>query len=287
MNIRGILTPVSGGPARPSRWLALGLLSVLALSACGGPSDLSSSTADASASASSSSSASASSDAAASASAEGQESGISDQSQSAEAQESSNAESEGEQATDEAPADLTENGQAAEALANAEEIKLDAEEVKTTENLLGNVQDVLSSVQAQPEAPLLDGNADTLEGEQSVTNPSDYLSDEVEAKLKESTTGSAFDQYVNAALEYSLNGWKTSGKPKVVGTPKMSEGTYNGQDAKFLEVCLDASDVKVEDGAGNVLTNNQHARSLNIFTLVQDGGSWKIASHDFPNNADC
>lgn len=286
MNFRGIIAPAASTIAPPKRWLTLGVLSVLALSACGGPADLSAQTAEESASASSSSATASTSSSAESAAASGDESSAASQ-ESAPSDQAASTETEATAEGEQAPADLTENGQAAEALANAEEIAVDAEEVKTTENLLGQVQDVLSSVQPQPEAALLEGNADTLEGEQSVTNPSDYLPDEVETKLKESTTGSAFDQYVNAALEYSLNGWTTSGKPKVVGTPKMSEGTYEGQKAKFLEVCLDASEVTVEDGAGNVLTNNQHARSLNIFTLVQDGGSWKIASHDFPNNADC
>ena len=60
-----------------------------------------------------------------------------------------------------------------------------------------------------------------------------------------------------------------------------------GQPAKLLEVCLDSSDVKVVNVAGTQMNPTGKPRSLNIFTLIEDNGAWKIASQDFPNNADC
>lgn len=84
-----------------------------------------------------------------------------------------------------------------------------------------------------------------------------------------------------------MNGWRVEGSSKVVGTPKIADGTYKGQKAKILEVCLDSSQVKVLGSSGTQMNSTQSTRSLNIFTLIEDNGQWKIASHDFPNNADC
>ena len=62
----------------------------------------------------------------------------------------------------------------------------------------------------------------------------------------------------------------------------------DGKPAKLLEVCVDSSNVVVKDGAGNSLTSDAAAkRSLNLFTLVNDDGTWKIASRQLPNNPDC
>ena len=64
------------------------------------------------------------------------------------------------------------------------------------------------------------------------------------------------------------------------------EGTYQGKRARFVEVCLDSSQVKTKDSSGRELQSGGK-RALNIYTLVESDGTWKIAQHDFPNNPDC
>lgn len=184
---------------------------------------------------------------------------------------------------------LPENNPAASALAQASETKPDAEEAKTTEQLYNQVQDTLSKVQpvetsAEELAP--DGSTAQEDGTASA-DPSSRVSTATISQLEAITTGSALDQYIASAAEYAMNGWHVEGSSKVVGTPKVADGQYNGQVAKILEVCLDSSQVKVLNSSGAQVNTAQATRSLNIFTLVEDNGAWKIASHDFPNNADC
>jgi len=63
---------------------------------------------------------------------------------------------------------------------------------------------------------------------------------------------------------------------------------YKGQPARLLEVCMDSSSVKIYDENNQpVKDDSSPKRSLNIYTLVQVNGQWKIATHDFPNNPDC
>ena len=51
---------------------------------------------------------------------------------------------------------------------------------------------------------------------------------------------------------------------------------------------MDSSNVKTVDKDGKELpSDNTPKRSLNIYTLVQVDGKWKIAEHDWPNNANC
>lgn len=177
---------------------------------------------------------------------------------------------------------IPENNPAASALAQAAEVKVDTEEVKTAQDLYKQVQGVLAEVQpadvaAAEESPSADENA----------RPTSYLSEDALSRLETLTTGSALDQYVAEANEYAANGWRVEGSSQVVGTPKIADGEYKGQAAKILEVCLDSSKVKVVNASGTQVNSAHPARSLNIFTLIEDNGEWKIASQDFPNNADC
>lgn len=184
---------------------------------------------------------------------------------------------------------LPENNPVASALAQATETKPDTAEVKTAEQLYNQVQDTLAKVQpggTATEELAPDGSTAQEDGTASA-DPSSRVSTATISQLEAITTGSALDQYIASAAEYAMNGWHVEGSSKVVGTPKIADGQYNGQAAKILEVCLDSSQVKVLNSSGTQVNSGQATRSLNIFTLIEDNGEWKIASHDFPNNADC
>ncbi|MFW0170471.1 hypothetical protein [Rothia sp. P4278] len=184
---------------------------------------------------------------------------------------------------------LPENNQAASALAQATEAKSDADEVKKTEELYNQVEETLSKVPPLDVsgAEELSPEGSTAQDDKALAEPSSYISPETMSQLETITTGSALDQYIATATEYAMSGWHVEGSSKVIGTPKIADGEYQGQKAKILEVCLDSSQVKVFDSSGNLMNSAQATRSLNIFTLIEDKGTWKIASQDFPNNADC
>lgn len=178
-------------------------------------------------------------------------------------------------------------------LADAQEVPLDAAEVQITENLYTEVQRVLSSIEAvdvntsdQASPNTMDEGAENTDVDEEI-DPYKYVSEATVDELKKTTTGSALDQYVATATEYAMSGWRVEGTSQVVGNPRLTDGEYEGQPAKLLEVCLDSSDVKVLNVTGTQMNPTGQPRSLNIFTLIEDHGAWKIASQDFPNNADC
>lgn len=187
---------------------------------------------------------------------------------------------------------LTENFAGSEALAEASETAVDTIEVQTAEQLYTDIQGALGGI--EPATGSSDANStgeeitsDTESVQANENAVESYVSAETTAQLEAAATGTALDQYLATATEYAQSGWHVEGTSTVVGTPRIADGEYNGQAAKIMEVCLDSSGVKVVDAAGNTVSSNQFPRSLNIFTLVENNGEWKIASHDFPNNADC
>ncbi|WP_326503499.1 hypothetical protein [Rothia nasimurium] len=196
------------------------------------------------------------------------------------------------QATNSAGETLSENHAGAEALAQAGQAAVDTEEVQTAEQLYSDVQKALAGIEMVSNSTGADTSSDEITSDTEDAQPSadavqEYVSAETTSQLEAAATGTALDQYLATATEYALAGWHVEGTSQVVGTPRIADGDYQGQAAKILEVCLDSSQVKVLDTQGNTMNAPQFTRSLNIFTLVEDKGSWKIASHDFPNEADC
>ncbi|WHS49992.1 hypothetical protein QM007_08730 [Rothia sp. SD9660Na] len=187
---------------------------------------------------------------------------------------------------------LTENFAGSEALAQASEAAVDTEEVQTTEQLYSDVQGALAGIEPASTSTTAEDTSEEITGDtenvQATENAVEsYVSTETTSQLEAAATGTALDQYLATATEYALAGWHVEGTSTVVGTSRIADGDYMGQPAKILEVCLDSSQVKVLDANGNTVSAPQFTRSLNIFTLVEENGAWKIASHDFPNNADC
>ncbi|WP_237236557.1 hypothetical protein [Rothia nasimurium] len=218
--------------------------------------------------------------------------GSSDSNASSSESASSSASAAAATATNSAGETLTENFAGSEALAEASEAAVDTEEVQTTEQLYTDIQGALGGI--EPATGSSDANStgeeissDTESVQANENAVESYISAETTAQLEAAATGTALDQYLATATEYAQSGWHVEGTSAVVGTPRIADGEYNGQAAKIMEVCLDSSQVKVLDSNGNAMNSSQFTRSLNIFTLVEDNGAWKIASHDFPNNADC
>lgn len=202
------------------------------------------------------------------------------------------------QATAQAPEDsasseLQERGEAAAALESASPLAADSQEVVRTQQLYQQVQEVYS--QLDPLTQLDNPQEDNTDLEEDLApevtpaedaSPKTYLSEQTLKKLEALATGAALDEYISTATEYALGGWQPRGQVQVVGQPRLAESSYEGKPAQVLEVCLDSSGLTLEDQAGNSYSSDP-ARSLNIFTLIEVDGSWKIASHDYPNNPDC
>ena len=243
---------------RAATGLLLSLSLIIPLAACSQSSDQQTASPDSSASASSSSSASSASNASSAPS-----SGTATSSESAQA---------------EVPAQ-DENYPQAEQLKDAKTVSTDAAEVKEVNGLVNSYEQTMSSVPSAPE-----GSADTTSSDSG--QPRQLVDEATMNSINKVAVDNAAEEYVASAAEYAQNGWHYEGTSTVVGSPKVAEGTYQGKRARFVEVCLDSSQVKTKDSAGRELQSGGK-RTLNIYTLVESDGTWKIAQHDFPNNPDC
>ncbi len=180
-----------------------------------------------------------------------------------------------------------------EEMKNASSAAVDSEEVKKITELVNSYENILTKVKAAPSAaPSPETAAEPTSNEeverQNVKQVRAVLDDETIRSIEAVAVDSAAAEFAVQASEYALAGWHYDGSSTVVGTPRMAETQYKGQPAHMLEVCMDSSSVKIYDENNQpVKDDNSPKRSLNIYTLVQVDGQWKIATHDFPNNADC
>lgn len=283
----------------PSRSRLLGTLgtvavSTLVLSACATENPSSDSSSPASASASVSASAHASSNKSSSASPQVSEQGTAEASANASSGASAEAKDGAKsEATSSDGQKLEEIYTGAEEMRNASSVPVDAEEVKKTTELVNSFETILTKVKAAPSAEAspertADPSSDEEAEQQNVEQARAVLDDETIRSIEAVAVDSAAAEFAVQASEYALAGWHYEGSSTVVGTPRMTETQYKGQPARMLEVCMDSSSVKIYDENNQpVKDDNSPKRSLNIYTLVQVDGQWKIATHDFPNNPDC
>lgn len=284
---------------QPSRSRLLGTLgtvavSALVLSACATENPSSDSSSSASASASVSASAHASSNKSSAASPQVSEQGTAEASAKASSEASAEAKDEAKsEATSSDGQKLEEIYTGAEEMKNASSVPVDAEEVKKTTELVNSFEAILTKVKAAPSAEAspertADPSSDEEAEQQNVERARAVLDDETIRSIEAVAVDSAAAEFAVQASEYALAGWHYEGSSTVVGTPRMTETQYKGQPARMLEVCMDSSSVKIYDENNQpVKDDNSPKRSLNIYTLVQVDGQWKIATHDFPNNPDC
>lgn len=178
-----------------------------------------------------------------------------------------------------------ENYEGAEQLKSAPTIAADSSEAKDLSNLLNSHDSMLGKVKP---APQQDNGSEDSQDSSNPDTQRQNLDEEITNAINEFATGEAAAEYTAAASEYAVNGWHTEGSTSIAGNPRMTEITYKDQPARLLEVCIDSSNVKTKDKDGNELpADNTPSRSLNIYTMVQQDGKWKIAQHDHPNNPDC
>ena len=280
----------SAGSSKARRLGALSTLAVSALlfSACASENSTAQSSSPATPSASASTSASAApSSSATDAQASASSSRIPDQG-SSEANPSASTE-----ATSSDGQKLEEIYTGSEDMKKASPVPTDNAEVKKTTELVNSYEDILSKVKPAPSAaasqeatsePTSDEDAQAQNTEKARA----VLDEDTIRAIENIAVDSAASEFAVQASEYALAGWHYEGSSTVVGTPRMADTEYKGQPARLLEVCMDSSSVKIYDENNQpVKDDSSPKRSLNIYTLVQVNGQWKIATHDFPNNPDC
>lgn len=278
----------SAGSSKARRLSALSTLAVSALlfSACASEN----STAQSSSSATSSASASANVSSAQSSSAAGAQASSSRSSDQGASDASPSA---GAETTSSDGQKLEEIYTGAEDMKKASPVPTDNSEVKKTTELVNSYENILSTVKPAPSAAASpeatsEPTSDEDSQEQNVEKARAVLDEDTIHAIENISVDSAAAEFAVQASEYAMAGWHYEGSSTVVGTPRMADTQYKGQPAHLLEVCMDSSSVKIYDENNQpVKDDSSPKRSLNIYTLVQVNGQWKIATHDFPNNPDC
>lgn len=278
----------SAGSSKARRLSALSTLAVsaLLLSACASEN----STAQSSSSATSSASASTNVSSAQSSSAAGAQASSSHNSDQGASDASPSA---GAETTSSDGQKLEEIYTGAEDMKKASPVPTDTSEVKKTTELVNSYENILSTVKPAPSAAASpeatsEPTSDEDSQEQNVEKARAVLDEDTIHAIENISVDSAAAEFAVQASEYAMAGWHYEGSSTVVGTPRMADTQYKGQPARLLEVCMDSSSVKIYDENNQpVKDDSSPKRSLNIYTLVQVNGQWKIATHDFPNNPDC
>lgn len=172
----------------------------------------------------------------------------------------------------------------AEAMKSAKTVELTDKRVKDTEKLYTEYNNVLHNVKLE------DANAEAAaEAEPGAPVSSQkVLPQKTIDRIKAVSTAEAADEFMSSALEFGMSGWQQTGMTKFVGSPRIAETKYNGKDARLIEVCVDSSKVNVKNSVDHQLNSDTAPdRSLNLFTMVQEDGIWKVAATSMPNNTDC
>lgn len=83
------------------------------------------------------------------------------------------------------------------------------------------------------------------------------------------------------------SGISVQGEPRIVDMRVSALRLGASPQTAVVVVCLDNSDVRVVDDAGNVVQKQAHSRTRQRFFLVRPADRWLIDRQDFPANPNC
>jgi len=109
-------------------------------------------------------------------------------------------------------------------------------------------------------------------------------------RLSKVASGAIISEIENDHQELVANGWTQEGTPTVASLTIVSADATAVPPTTVAEACIDSSDVVTLDSDGKPLAGagNDHAhRALNIFTLQQNGSTWRVISRTFPADTTC
>lgn len=118
-----------------------------------------------------------------------------------------------------------------------------------------------------------------------VADPADGIAD-----LDDFATGAILAELENDQLELADNGWTRSGRESVVSLEVTATDPDATPPTAIVEACIDSKNVVLLDAAGKPIVSGmtpKQKRSINIYTLVLEGGTWLVADRTFPDEAAC
>ena len=103
-------------------------------------------------------------------------------------------------------------------------------------------------------------------------------------------TGWVLGEVQSHAREQMDLGYKQTGKAVVTSVTPTAVDLASSPATITLKVCVDVSDIDVVDAAGNSLKDslyNPGRPVAHIYGAVFEGDTWKISSHEIPDEQDC
>lgn len=152
-----------------------------------------------------------------------------------------------------------------------------------------------STPSTSPSAPATPG---VLPPAEATTQVADFLaaaaaiapdSTKTADTLSKVASGAIISEIENDQQELVANGWTQTGAPTVTSLTIVSTDAAATPATTVVEACVDSTSVVTLDSDGKPLaaTPDQANRALNIFTLQQDGSSWRVIARTFPDNTTC
>jgi hypothetical protein len=130
----------------------------------------------------------------------------------------------------------------------------------------------------------------TVQGFLDLVAAADPKSHRLAAQLSAVARGAIVDEIGNEQQELESNGWTQRGKATVKSVTILSTDLSATPPTAVAQACIDSSHVVTLDASGKPLGGTDPAASraaLNIYSLQQDGGTWRITARTFPDNPAC
>lgn len=116
----------------------------------------------------------------------------------------------------------------------------------------------------------------------------DPVSADLSAQLSTVATGTILSELENQGLELQANGWSLSGKPVVKSVTIIGTNLTGAPPTALVQACVDSSTVVTLDSGGKPIGGaTSPTPALNLFSMQQDAGVWRVTSRTFPNDPAC
>ena len=114
------------------------------------------------------------------------------------------------------------------------------------------------------------------------------LSTDVSDQLSAVARGMILAEIENQDEELQANGWTLSGKPVVKSVTIISTNLTGAPPTALVQACIDSSKVVTLDSSGRPVGKQKDAPpALNLYSLQQDAGVWRVVARTFPNDPAC
>ena len=113
-------------------------------------------------------------------------------------------------------------------------------------------------------------------------------STDVSDQLSTVARGAILAELENLDEERQSNGWTLRGQPVVKSVAIISSDLTATPATALAQACIDSSKVVTLDAGGKPVGGTTDSPpALNLYTLQQDAGIWRVVARTFPNDPTC